>query len=63
MTGNNWLLARLGTDKPAPWRGRYSLSRLFFNFYLLVMGSFVCIRIHKVFLLPFIRRLFPMPIL
>ena len=44
MTGNNSkLLAILGRYKPAPWRGRYSLSRLFLNFYLLVMGSFVAI--------------------
>ena len=47
MTGNsgsnNKLLAILGRYKPAPWRGRYSLSRLFFNFYLLVMGSFVVV--------------------
>ena len=46
MTGNssnNKLLAILGRYKPAPWRGRYSLSRLFFNFYLLVMGSFVAV--------------------
>ncbi len=46
MTGNSRnsrLLAILGRYKPIPWRGRYSLSRLFFNFYLLVMGSFVAI--------------------
>lgn len=46
MTGNNRnnrLLNILGRYKPAPWRGRYSLPRLFFNFYLLVMGSFVAI--------------------
>ncbi len=46
MTGNsrnNRLLNILGRYKPAPWRGRYSLSRLFLNFYLLVMGSFVAI--------------------
>lgn len=46
MTGNSRnrrLLDILGRYKPAPWRGRYSLSRLFFNFYLLVMGSFVAI--------------------
>ena len=46
MTGNSHnssLLDILGRYKPAPWRGRYSLSRLFFNFYLLVMGSFVVI--------------------
>ena len=46
MTGNsrnNRLLDIIGRYKPAPWRGRYSLSRLFFNFYLLVMGSFVAI--------------------
>ena len=46
MTGNsrnNRLLDILGRYTPAPWRGRYSLSRLFFNFYLLVMGSFVAI--------------------
>ena len=27
--------------KPPPWRGSYSLSRLFLSFYLLIMGSFV----------------------
>lgn len=47
MTGsnprNNRLLDILGRYKHVPWRGRYSLSRLFFNFYLLVMGSFVAI--------------------
>lgn len=41
--GNSRLLNILGRYKPPPWRGRYSLSRLFFNFYLLVMGSFVAI--------------------
>jgi signal transduction histidine kinase len=46
MTGNNHnskLLDILGRYKHVPWRGRYSLSHLFFNFYLLVMGSFVAI--------------------
>lgn len=49
MTGNsshgrnNRLLDIIGRYKPAPWRGRYRLSHLFFNFYLLVMGSFVAI--------------------
>lgn len=47
MTGNSGsghkLLAILGRYKPAPWRGGYSLFRLFFNFYLLAMGSFVAI--------------------
>lgn len=46
MTGNSRnsrLLDIIGRYKPVPWRGRYSLSRLFFNFYLLVMGSFVAI--------------------
>ena len=42
-SSNNRLLDILGRYKPPPWRGRYSLSRLFFNFYLLVMGSFVAI--------------------
>ncbi|MFZ4535238.1 ATP-binding protein [Propionivibrio sp.] len=42
-TSNNKLLAILGRYKPAPWRGRYSLTRLFFNFYMLVMGSFIAI--------------------
>ena len=52
MTGNsNKLLAVLATYKPAPWRGRYSLSRLFFNFYLLVMGSFVAIAIFADFVI------------
>ena len=47
MTGssrNNKLLAILGRyNAETPWRGGYSLSRLFLNFYLLVMGSFVAI--------------------
>jgi two-component system sensor histidine kinase RstB len=53
MTGNsnNKLLAILGRYKPAPWRGRYSLSRLFLNFYLLVMGSFVAIAIFADFVI------------
>ncbi|MCM8595890.1 ATP-binding protein [Accumulibacter sp.] len=51
MTGNSRLLAILGTYKPAPWRGRYSLSRLFFNFYLLVMGSFVAIALFADFVI------------
>lgn len=51
MTGNNKLHTFLGTNKPAPWRGRYSLSRLFFNFYLLVMGSFVIIAIFADFVI------------
>ncbi|EXI73221.1 MAG TPA: ATP-binding protein [Candidatus Accumulibacter phosphatis] len=50
-SGNNKLLAILGNYKPAPWRGRYSLSRLFFNFYLLVMGSFVAIAIFADFVI------------
>ncbi|MBL8398058.1 MAG: HAMP domain-containing protein [Candidatus Accumulibacter sp.] len=52
MTGNsNKLLALLDTYKPAPWRGRYSLSRLFFNFYLLVMGAFVVIAVFADFVI------------
>lgn len=51
MTGNNKLLAILGRYKPAPWRGRYSLSRLFFNFYLLVMSSFVAIAVFADFVI------------
>ncbi|MFZ2853402.1 MAG: ATP-binding protein [Rhodocyclaceae bacterium] len=51
MTGNNKLLAILGRYKPAPWRGRYSLSRLFFNFYLLVMGSFVVVAVFADFVI------------
>ncbi len=54
MTGNsrnNRLLDILGRYKPAPWRGRYSLSRLFFNFYLLVMGSFIAIAFFADFLI------------
>ena len=48
MTGSSspkggGLLSILGRSKPTPWRGRYSLSRLFFTFYLMVMGSFVVI--------------------
>ncbi len=54
MTGNsrnNRLLDIIGRYKPAPWRGRYSLSHLFFNFYLLVMGSFVAIAIFADFVI------------
>ncbi len=51
MTGNSTtggrdsssLLSILGRNKHSPWRGGYSLSRLFLSFYLLVMGSFVVI--------------------
>ena len=42
MTGNS-LLNIIGRYKPTPWRGSYSLSRLFLSFYLLLMGSFVAI--------------------
>jgi hypothetical protein len=46
MIGNSSkLLSILAPYSPAPWRERYSLARLFFNFYLLVMGSFVAIAI------------------
>lgn len=55
MTGNNRnnrLLSILGRYKPAtPWGGGYSLSRLFLNFYLLVMGSFVAIAFFADFLI------------
>ena len=51
MTGNSRLLALFGTNAPAPWRGRYSLSRLFCNCYLLVMGSFVAIAIFADFVI------------
>ena len=55
MTGNSpqsgRLLNILGRYKPAPWRGRYSLSRLFLNFYLLVMGSFIAIAFFADFLI------------
>lgn len=37
------LLGVLGHYKTPPWRGGYSLSRLFLSFYLLLMGSFVII--------------------
>ncbi|MEY2634056.1 MAG: hypothetical protein RIR00_2710 [Pseudomonadota bacterium] len=46
MTGTEHPLARIGRmGRGLPrWRaGRYSLSRLFLNFYLLAMGSFVAI--------------------
>ena len=48
MTGNSGgrnrrLFDILWRHKPTPWRGSYSLSRLFLNFYLMVMGSFVAI--------------------
>lgn len=45
------LLSVLGRYKPAPWRGRYSLSRLFFNFYLMAMGSFVVIAVFADFVI------------
>ncbi|MCB1931816.1 MAG: two-component sensor histidine kinase [Candidatus Accumulibacter sp.] len=52
MTGNSSrLFSIFGPYKPAPWRERYSLSRLFFNFYLLVMGSFVAIAIFADFVI------------
>jgi two-component system sensor histidine kinase RstB len=47
MTGNSRggsrLLNIFGGYTYAPWRGGYSLSRLFLSFYLLVMGSFVVV--------------------
>ena len=46
MTGNSGsssLLNIFGRYKHAPWRGGYSLSRLFLSFYLLVTGSFVVV--------------------
>ena len=49
--GNSKLLAILGRYKPPPWRGRYSLSRLFFNFYLMAMGSFVVIAVFADFVI------------
>lgn len=42
-TNNSRLLDIIGRNKHSPWKGRYSLSRLFFSFYLLVMGSFIAI--------------------
>ncbi|WP_291986867.1 ATP-binding protein [Candidatus Accumulibacter sp. ACC007] len=52
MIGNSRkLLSILGPYTPAPWREHYSLSRLFFNFYLLVMGSFVAIAIFADFVI------------
>lgn len=55
MTGNTQhnsrLLSILGRYKPEPWRGGYSLSRLFLSFYLLVMGSFVAIAIFADFVI------------
>ncbi len=48
---NNRLLAILGRYKPPPWRGRYSLSLLFFNFYLMAMGSFVVIAVFADFVI------------
>jgi two-component system sensor histidine kinase RstB len=41
--GNTSLLNVFGGYQHAPWRGGYSLSRLFLSFYLLVMGSFVVV--------------------
>lgn len=41
--GGHRLLAILGRYKPAPWRGHYSLSKLFFNVYLLAASSFIVI--------------------
>jgi two-component system sensor histidine kinase RstB len=48
MTGNSHeegsrLLNLFGGHQYAPWRGSYSLSRLFLSFYLLVTGSFVVV--------------------
>jgi two-component system sensor histidine kinase RstB len=50
MTGNSRnrssssrLLNIFGGYNYAPWRGGYSLARLFLSFYLLVMGSFVVV--------------------
>ena len=49
MTGNTaprkpqGLLAIIGRYRHTPWRGRYSLPRLFLSFYLLVMGSFIAV--------------------
>ena len=40
---NNRLLAILTRYETTPWRERYSLTSLFFNFYLLVMVSFIAI--------------------
>ena len=52
MIGNSSkLLSILAPYSPAPWRERYSLARLFFNFYLLVMGSFVAIAIFADFVI------------
>ena len=48
---NNKLLSILGRYKPAPWRGRYSLSRLFFNIYLMAMGSFIVIAVFADFVI------------
>ncbi len=48
---NNKLLAILGRYKPPPWRGRYSLSRLFFNFYLMAMSSFIVIAVFADFVI------------
>jgi two-component system sensor histidine kinase RstB len=45
MTGNSGysLLDAFDRHKHAQWGGGYSLSRLFLNFYLLVIGSFVVV--------------------
>lgn len=57
MTGNSAengghkLLAILGRYKPQPWRGGYSLSRLFFNFYLLAATSFIVIALFADFVI------------
>ncbi|WP_153111349.1 ATP-binding protein [Propionivibrio limicola] len=51
-TRNNKLLGIIGRYKPStPWGDGYSLSRLFLNFYLLVMGSFVAVAFFADFLI------------
>lgn len=49
--GNKRLLSILGRYKPPPWRGRYSLSQLFFNFYLMALSSFIVIAVFADFVI------------
>ncbi|MQY51721.1 HAMP domain-containing protein [Rhodocyclus tenuis] len=49
--GGHKLLAIFGRYKPAPWRGHYSLSKLFFNFYLVAVSSFIIIALFADFVI------------
>ena len=54
---NQSLARSLFRAAPQRWRGRrYSLSKLFFNFYLLAMGSFVAIAFTADFIISTAQR-------